>query len=576
MRKDMTQERVKILVTILLSSWIFFIISCHANSDIIDTNNPDSNQYVPNKRINFSLSVDDLCFKKIPSIKINNDYYPLNKNLRYKRSLKIDFKNINKPLKNQGLKYIRMENMEPIPSPSSGLWGIENNKDSGDYYSSDNIDKAINIMKIHLKSVAESKKIVIKLSSKEQYNKKILSAFKRSKFYYRNRVKNTTYNKNTKHIISIPSVCNKQLQIRAKDFYEPSGQFELLADDSFDNTLALTAQSIKQTGKVKKVKKISKTKKAKEDNKAIKAIKAKKNKQIQKKAPAADKKPAPPIKEKVISKPDIQELEFIFSERPFLQTSLREKFLEPGTKITHISSGKELLVTANKKLIIKFSLDEKIGDKISINNPNYSIIDSKIERESYKTIINTVVRDKNDEILIVYYPLDPTTSYRSKISDDMAKLMNFEFSSFLSKFKDQYSKVYYRMREEGQLNEFKDKASLGQELLMSNDELRDNVEFNWSDTSIYNEIKQMNQSSQVFHIVYFTGKNEHDLVRIFQKAPNAHVYAIQFERNTQNIKDKNVNNFMHLHKINYHDVSSKSFNDIFNSEMIIKYFRGQQ
>lgn len=132
------------------------------------------------------------------------------------------------------------------------------------------------------------------------------------------------------------------------------------------------------------------------------------------------------------------------------------------------------------------------------------------------------------------------------------------------------------MREEGPLKKFKEKALLGQELLMSNDELRNNEEFNWSDTSIYDEIKQMNESSQIFHIIYFTGKNEPDLIRIFQKAPNAYVYAIQFERNTQSIEDKDVNEYLHLHKISYNNLSSSQFNDIFNSSAIIEYFRKQK
>jgi hypothetical protein len=193
-----------------------------------------------------------------------------------------------------------------------------------------------------------------------------------------------------------------------------------------------------------------------------------------------------------------------------------------------------------------------------------------------KVFINTIVRDKNDEILIIYYPLDPTTSYRSRISDDIAKLMNFEVALLLSKLKNQYSKVYYRMREEGPLKEFTERSLLGHELLMSNDELRNNIEFNWSDTSLYNEIRQMNDSSQVFHIIYFTGKNESELVRIFQKAPNARVYAIQFEKMTENITDKDVNEFLHLHKINYNTLSSKQFNELFDTDPIMKCFRKNQ
>jgi len=521
------------------------VSSSYGADGFIDFSQSDSSPYSPNKRILFSLSTNDLCYKKISSINFSNETYPLNTSLRTKISTKFDIDKLKDALKKQGLKITRLESLSSVPVPSSDL-----RKKNDGYLQGDNINKRIQTTRFHLQSIATLKNIVITLSSKQQQNKKILNAFKNTSFYYHNALKNTFYNEKAKHIMTIPSACNKQLNISSKDFHEPSGRFNIILKKSFKNSITFIAQST-----------ISSKRKNKKGAKTKAAVSSKK----------ADIK-----QQKIPPKADFKELEFVFSERPFLQNSLRAKFLEEGTKITHISSAKELTITANKKLVLKFPLDEKTGDKISIDNPDYSIIDSKIETDADKTIINTIVRDNNDEILIVYYPLDPTTSYRSKIADDTAKLMNFEFSSFLSKFKDQYSKVYYRMREEGPLNEFKEKASLGHELLMSNDELRDNVEFNWSDTSIYYEIKQMNESSQVFHIIYFTGKNEPDLVRIFNKAPNARVYAIQFETNTHNMTHKDVNEFLHLHKFNYHNVSTRLFKDIFNSQLIIKYFRGQK
>ena len=357
----------------------------------------------------------------------------------------------------------------------------------------------------------------------------------------------------------IPLPCNRQLIINHADFSEPSDKFRLVQKQKLDDSIHLTAYARIIKAKTKPIKRKHEEKKS---------------------AKKVTRKVEPTtviIKKEVPPQATSQEVEVVFSERPFLQTSLRPKFLEQGTKIMHVSSGKEIIVTDDKKLIFELPLNENVDDNIIMNNPDYSIIESKITSvDPYKAVINTIVRDKNDEILIIYYPLDPTTTYRSRIADDIAKLMNFEFSAFLAKFKDQYSKVYFRMREEGKLNEFTEKFMLAQELLMSNEELRDNEEFNWSDTSIYNEIKQMNDSSQVFHIIYFTGKNEPDLVRIFQKAPNARVYAIQFESMKKTIEDKDVNKSLHLHKIDYHNLSSDVFNDIFNSENIIKYFREQK
>ncbi len=225
----------------------------------------------------------------------------------------------------------------------------------------------------------------------------------------------------------------------------------------------------------------------------------------------------------------------------------------------------------------------------TINTPNYSLISKKRvndadvqffseELKAYKcsagiyeieyssgadagSLVNSVnlrykLINKNKKVLIIYYPLQYSTSYRTKISEEVFKHIQFkldaDFNNFVSQVQRmrKYDNIYVRVARD----KFVDSGAMNiKDFLLLERVVYDSPDYQWSNESLEQDYENyVRDTTSVVHIIYLDSYSTGTMVlNKFRTLNNARIYFINFmemgridsastERALQNLKYEEI------------------------------------
>lgn len=218
--------------------------------------------------------------------------------------------------------------------------------------------------------------------------------------------------------------------------------------------------------------------------------------------------------------------------------------------------------------------------KINFNN-------SEVNTKKNEIIQKYILKDKEDRVIIIYYPLlFDASSYRDifkKEEDKITSILDKQFLKFLSELNDKniYSQIYVRVNNK-LINFSEDRKELKENLFLNKkyyDEEYKNYYISSSniDDDFENYLK--NVSSKI-DIIYFSNFQSFiNIENIFQKFTDKDIkiYLINFvkyKNMKKNFKNKNLNN-IEIELFSRDDIvnNSNGFEKIINRDKVFKFFK---
>ena len=239
---------------------------------------------------------------------------------------------------------------------------------------------------------------------------------------------------------------------------------------------------------------------------------------------------------------------FKFYEKPFISQDKQQIHL-PADLQPYGNKGSLLVLDKEsmnyylpfKKVCNSYDI-ESIGNFAKgyfyARDKNFKIVfDTHKEIESQAVIeLHYFLRNRLKRILFVYYPLQYSTSYRSKIIDDNSEIA-FKMDAGLRKFitdihkKDIYDNIYIRFASDKTVSILQRGLTGINEFLFLDREIYDAPEYLWCDDLLENDYnhKNMHYTTAYIDILYFgTISSASRIVDKFKEMKNVRIYFINF------------------------------------------------
>ena len=271
----------------------------------------------------------------------------------------------------------------------------------------------------------------------------------------------------------------------------------------------------------------------------------------------------------ITTKSRLYDIVFKFYEMPFMAQNRQQIYLPPNL---HLYDDRGNLLSLNKDTM-NYSLsvrrkynkydiklfNESAKGYYCTGNDNLKITyDSFKEDKNSQTIeINYSLRNTLKRVFFVYYPLQYSTSYRSKIIDNNSELA-FKTDAALRRFithihkKEIYDDIYIRLVSDKIMSISQTGITGLNEFLFLDRDIYDAPEYLWSEDLLINDYKNknMHQTTAYVDILYFGSIPSTSRIKDkFKDLKNASIYFINFidKDRADKIKEKELAKLEILH-----------------------------
>ena len=279
----------------------------------------------------------------------------------------------------------------------------------------------------------------------------------------------------------------------------------------------------------------------------------------------------------------------LFMQR--LKGSPQHVTLPANCKLTINGKAYPYQISGDKIIInsMELPVDEKelLLKKMQISGNSQYSLKFKTMRENNNTIVAEYYRiDHKDKVLIVHYPLDLSTSYRTLFSDSQKQYLfglDSAFRDLLSKMQKskKYNKIYVRFGAGGiddpggKFIEFTGMTSIVPYLFKTPDMLESlDDNFVWSDRYLQNDYNDLTQNTTSFYdfIVLSRYSSGSSLSRALRTLIDCKVFMINIAQRDIRVRGKKNNIFIKSQLIDQLQ-SPANFSSIFDFNQISSFFK---